>query len=748
MLTQAQAQVRPMSPPKPPARRSQVALVGNPNTGKTVLFNRLTGARQRVGNYPGVTVERKQGTLMLEDGPISVIDLPVTYSLAADSIDERVVVDVLTGRFEGMPRPDVVVAVLDATNLRRNLFLASQIADTGLPMVLALNMYDAAAAEGLNIDHRQLSARLGVPVVPTVATKGQGIPELRQAIDTALALQPQMRPLRWPDEVTAALGHLRQAIHADTGHSVDDAELCRLLFDQDSAVAERIDWAPAARQRALAEARALLEPTGLQPAQAESILRYRWLDEQLEGVTDSPPRRRARLTESIDALLVHRVFGLVIFVGVMYLVFQAIYAFAVPFMDAIDAAFGLLSTAVGGLLESMPILQSLVTDGVIAGVGGVIIFLPQILILYFFIALLEDTGYMTRAAFLMDKVFSWCGLSGKSFVPLLSSYACAVPGVMAARTIEDPKSRLVTILVAPLMSCSARLPVYVLLIGAFIEPRYGAAWAGAALFGMHFVGLAVAIPVAFVLNRLVLRGGAQPFVLELPPYRRPRLRDVLWRMFERGKVFVVRAGTVIFAMSIVVWALCYFPRPAAVEQQVRQGFIQRVAAEEGLAPAEAEARVDGDLADALALATDGAYIEQSYMGRLGKFAQPLFAPAGFDWKITVGVLASFPAREVIISTLGIIYDLGGDVDEESADLVATMRAATHADGSTVFTPLVAVAIMVFFALCLQCGATVATVARESSWRWAAFSFAYMTVLAWLGAVAVYQVGTAVFGPGV
>ena len=742
MLTDVEAEARPQ------LRTARVALAGNPNTGKTVLFNRLTGARQRVGNYPGVTVERKVGTMTLPGRSVSVIDLPGTYSLAATSADERVVVDVLTGRSPGVDRPDLVVCVVDATNLPRNLLLASQIAETGLPVVLALNMFDAAVAAGVAIDCAKLAERFGVPVIPTVATKGRGLAELKQAIAAALSSRPLMQLLPWPDSVAAALARLRHAVVADTGQSVTDAELARLLFDEDSAVADRLDWPEGERSRAIAEARQLLHDAGLDPASAEPILRYRWLQGRLEGVIDPAPPPRARLSESIDALLVHRVFGLAIFLGVMYLVFQSIYAFAVPFMDAIDAAFGMLGDGVGGLLAATPMLRSLVADGIIAGVGGVIIFLPQILILYFFIALLEDSGYMTRAAFLMDKFFSWCGLSGKSFVPLLSSYACAVPGIMAARTIEDPKSRLVTILVAPLMSCSARLPVYVLLIGAFIEPRYGAAWAGFALFAMHFVGLLVAVPVAFVLNRVVLRTRSQPFVLEMPPYRMPRLRDLLWRMFERGKVFIVKAGTVIFAMSIVIWALCYFPRPAAVEQDVRQQFTQHLAVEQGVTQAEARALADGDLAAALAGAIEGAYIEQSYMGRMGKFAQPLFAPAGFDWKITVGVLASFPAREVIISTLGIIYDLGGDVDEESADLVATMRAATHADGSTVFTPLVAVAIMVFFALCLQCGATVATVARESSWRWAAFSFAYMTVLAWLGAVAVYQVGTAVFGPGV
>ena len=363
----------------------------------------------------------------------------------------------------------------------------------------------------------------------------------------------------------------------------------------------------------------------------------------------------------------------------------------------------------------------------LGGVGGILVFLPQIVILFFFIALLEDTGYMARGAFLMDRAFGWCGLNGRSFVPLLSSYACTVPGILATRTIEDPRARLTTILVAPLMSCSARLPVYTLMIGAFIEPAYGAAVAGVTLFAMHFVGLAVAAPVAWAINRFVLRTRPQPFLLEMPAYRRPRLRDIAWRMWEPARDFLVRAGTIIVAMTVVIWAFAYFPRPAEVRERV---------------VAEAPAGIG---AEQLGRLTDAAYMEQSYLARAGRALQPLFAPAGFDWKITVGVLASFPAREVIVSTLGTIYGVGRDADEESGDLRAALAAERWSSGELagrpVFTVPIAVAIMVFFALCLQCGATVAVLGKEAGWGWALFAFAYMTALAWAGAVLAYQLGT-------
>lgn len=741
------ADLKPTHPPARDARTLRVALTGNPNCGKTTLFNRLTGVRQRTGNYPGVTVEKKSGQMKVGGRTAEVIDLPGAYSLAAASADERVAVDVLSGHADGSGAPDAVVCVVDATNLLRHLYLASQVSDAGLPMVIALNMSDAAHERGIAIDVRELSKRLGVPVVPTVATRGEGVDDLRRAIDEAVAGDQRFAPIAWPDPVHRAREAMRGAL-AERGHDdLSEAELNRALFDVDSAVLDRLGIKDEGRDKVTGGAWAVLREHGLEPGSVEPMVRYEQLAKLLDGVITRTELRKATGTESIDSLLTHRVWGVVVFVALMFGVFWSIYTGATPMMDGIEALFGAVGQWAGGLLASMPMVQSLVVDGVIAGVGGVVVFLPQILILFFFIALLEDTGYMARAAFLMDKLFAWCGLSGKSFLPLLSSYACAIPGVMGARTIENPKARITTILIAPLMSCSARLPVYVLLISAFIQPVYGNTVAAAALFGMHLLGLIVALPIALIVNRLIFRTRRTPFIMEMPPYRVPRLRDVVWRMWLRGRDFLRTAGTVIFAMSVIIWALSYFPRPDAVEAEATASFVSTVAEAEGVGVERAGQMIEADeeLAAQLDYHISGAYLEQSALGRIGKAVQPLFAPAGFDWKLSVGVLGSFPAREVIIATLGIVYNLGGDVAEDDPGLRAAMKEASWADGGKVFTIPVAIAVMVFFALCLQCGATVATIGREIGWRWAITAFLYMTALAWVGAVVTYQVGTAIAG---
>jgi len=721
-------------PPPPTVAAPHVALIGNPNTGKSTLFNRLTGARQRVGNYPGVTVEKRYGTVALDGKLVDIVDLPGTYSLAAVSMDERIVLEVLMGHVQGTAQPDVVVCVVDATKVHRNLFLALQVADAGLPIVIALNFHDAAQELGIAIDAESLSRELGVPVIPTIAAKGEGVDQLRDAIAAQLKDRKPMQPVAWPRPVLEAIDAIRHGAESDASLPLERMQAMRLLFDEDSTMVDSLAWPLGMREACIREARQKCKDQGFDPISAESAIRYEYLTDVISRTVNNPAQRPRTKSESIDDLLTHRFWGLAIFVGVMFVVFWSIYSWAGPLMDVIDGGFGWLGEVAGGALDGMPTLQSLVVDGVIAGVGGVVIFLPQILILFFFLAMLEDTGYMARAAFLMDKLFSWCGLSGKSFVPMLSGYACAVPAVMGARTIEDPKGRLVTILITPLMSCSARLPVYVLLIGAFIEPKYGPAIASLTLFVMHFVGLAVGLPIAFVLSRFMLKMRPTPFLLEMPSYQVPTLRDVFWKMWERGREFLIRAGTVIFAFTIIIWALCYFPRSAQVEEQVTQQFLSSVSVQ-NVEP------LDEDQQATLGQMIDGAYIEQSYLGRMGKAVQPVFAPAGFDWKITVGVIGSFPAREVIIATMGIVYNLGGDVDEEDDGLIDKLHAAKHADGSPVFTVPVALAIMVFFALCMQCGATVAVVGKETNWRWATIQFGYMTALAWLGAVLTYQIGS-------
>ena len=731
----------------------RVVLLGNPNTGKTSLFNALTGLRQRVGNYPGVTVEKKVGSWTLDPRQnieVQLIDLPGTYSLSAHSPDERVAVDVLAGRMEGQQPPDLVIVVVDVEHLQRNLFVASQAAEMEVPMVIALNCWDVAEKKGLQIDCKLLEQRLGVPVIPTVATKRRGTDELASAALDALQRRPLMTRPNWPEAVRAALRYLHEELITARSEHLNPGELQRLLFDRNSAVQAHLKTPTSEYAPIIRHARDQLFKAGFNPDAAESILRYRGLTPLLGDIIARQAALKQRsITERIDQVLLDRVWGLAVFTGMMYLVFQAVYSWAMPFVDALEAGVGLAQSHASDWLAGMPVLQSLIAEGIIGGVGAFVVFLPQIMVLFFFIALLEESGYMARAAFLMDKLFHWCGLSGKSFVPLLSSYACAIPGILAARTISDPKARMITILIAPLMSCSARLPVYLLLIGAFVEPRYGPAVAGATLFALHFVGATAAIPLAWTLNRVLNKGKRPaPFLLELPPYRSPRLKSMFWRIFESGKDFVIRAGTIIFAMTVVLWALLYFPRSPEVEATLQAEFLAQVGSDAGGHTTEATLLLGAER-DQLESRIAARHLENSYLGRFGKFVQPIFAPAGYDWKITVGVLASFPAREVIISTLGVIYSLGGEVDPESGDLREALAQATWDDGpragQPVFTLPVTLSILVFFALCLQCGATLAVIAKELNWRWAIGSFILLTALAWVAAVLTYQAGRLFLG---
>ncbi len=703
-----------------------VALVGNPNTGKSTLFNALTGLRQRVGNYPGVTVARKSGTCDLGDGQkVELVDLPGLYSLAAASPDEQVVIDALSGNIAGDRCPDAVVLVVDATNLLRNLFLASQVAELGRPAVIVLNQADVAKEQGLRIDTELLSRRLGgVPVVLSSAWKGEGILDVRRAIARAIAQQTQLKRVAWPTNIAAALADVAAAAAGGTGKSVSDADAQRLLFDTNPSTAARLGWTIAQREKTLRSARDRVRNSGYNPMAAEPLVHYAHLRLILEGVVIEGLGKAGR-SAAVDRLLLNRFLGPVLFLGIMLGFFGSVFWLAKFPMEWIQAGVDWTKAVVAPQFDTYPMLQSLLADGIIGGVGAFLVFLPQILILFLFIGILEDSGYMARAAFIMDRLFSWCGLNGKSFVPLLSGFACAIPSLLSTRTIEDPKARLATAFVVPFMSCSARFPVYALMCAAFIGPLYGPGWQSVVMIGMHCVGLLFAVPTAFVLTRLVLKVKPQPFVLELPRYQMPKPRDVLWRMWQNAAEFVSKAGTVIFAITIIVWALSYFPRDASVADRIKAA--NPTAAEE-VVKAQVQA----------------AYVEQSYMGRFGKAVQPVFDPLGFDWKITVGVLASFPAREVIVSTLGVTYSVGEGAKADSQHLLKAMQDAKWSEGPRAGTPIFSLAavlaLMVFFALCSQCGPTIATLAQETGgWKWAAGSFVYMTALAWLAGTAVYQV---------
>ena len=705
-----------------------IAVVGNPNAGKTTLFNALTGSHQKVGNYPGVTVERVSGQLDLFGQRVEVIDVPGLYSLDPVSEDEQVAVEVLNGvAYEGR-KPDLLVCVLDAGNLERNLYFFSQLAERDFHIVVALTMVDLLELKGKTVDIAKLSNLLGVDVVPVIGHKSKGLRELREAIDRNLA-EPKTpnRELGFPHVLEAKVAALRERL-ARAGLDFAKSDIRQALLRCNDDFDKCLSDVPELRE-AFSEARAELEKAGLDRPAVEVASRYAWSAMIQHAVISivSEPKKRS-LTDRIDQVLIHRVFGLLIFVGLMYLVFQSIYSFAKPLMDLIGAGFEWLGGVVSPLLDGAPVLQSLVVEGLIGGVGTMLTFLPQIVILFFFIALLEGTGYLARAAFLMDRLLGWCGLNGRAFIPLLSSFACAVPGIMSARVMPDKRSRLATILVAPLMSCSARLPVYLLLIGAFIEPRFGAAWAGFTLFAMHLLGLAVAIPVVFILNRGVIKGKRLPFLLELPPYQWPKWRDIWIAMYFRGKVFVQTAGTIIVVMSIAIWALLYFPRSDESIREFRTAYVTTH-------PAATDVQIQRHV--------DSKLIENSYLGRFGKGIEPVFEPAGFDWRLSTAILAAFPAREVVVASLGIIFNLGGDVNEASGDLRGALKEADWPDGRPLVTPWTAIGLMVFFALCCQCMATLATVKRETnSWKWAAFMFTYMTGLAYLAAVGIHQLGLA------
>lgn len=736
-----------------------IALVGNPNTGKSTLFNALTGVHQRVGNFPGVTVEKKTGRFAHQGRHFLVVDLPGTYSLAPRSPDEMVTVDVLLGRQADVPAPEAVLCIVDASNLERNLYLVSQVLELGRPTVLALNMTDVAEKKGQRLDLARLQAQLGVPVVAIQAHRGLGLTELKQALAAAVEADSAPRLSPFPACFQQEVASLEQTLRETSSVAWPRYLVERLLLDTSGYLGANGALAAihGALDGQLAAARGRLAAAGYPVPAVEALARYGWVGEVLDGVVARPAGQARDWSDRIDQIVTHKLWGTLIFAALVLVVFQSIFTWAGPAMDAIETVVARVGDAASAAIAPGA-LQSLVVDGVVAGVGGVLVFLPQILLLFFFIAVLEDCGYMARTAYLMDKLMARVGLSGKSFIPLLSSFACAVPGIMAARVIENRRDRLVTILVAPLMSCSARLPVYILMIGAFIPPTlYLGGWIGLqglVMFAMYSLGVVAAVIVSWLLHKTLLKGEAPPFVLELPTYKWPSLRNVLLRMWERGWAFVRQAGTLIFAVAIVVWAAAYFPRPAGIEAQVREQYARQF---DELTTEIAETRAAGEPTDELEatlaeLEADvdnhvaGAYIQQSFLGRIGQAIEPVVRPLGWDWRIGCAVVASFPAREVVISTLGVIYNLGADQDAESRSLQEILRSATWpGTDRRVFNVPVALSVMVFFALCAQCAATLAVIRRETnSWGWPVFAFAYMTALAYVGALVTYQVGTRFF----
>lgn len=659
----------------PSTRRANIALLGNPNAGKTTLFNALTGSRHKTANYPGVTVERREGSLALPGGRVvRVFDLPGAYSLLPKSPDEEVVSSLLTGGINPDEKPDLGVLVLDASCLERNLYFALQVIDTGLPVVAALNLWDAAQEKGRCPDLALLSQLLGVPCVPTVAQSRTGVAALVSAIERALESPAVLRAPDCDVESLRRVGPEQRYARID--------EICSRIFRTAHTEASRT------------------------------------------------------LSDRIDRWVTHPVLGWVIFVTVMTVIFQSIFSWATPLMDAIEKGVAALSKAVATALPEGA-LRSLICEGIIPGVGNVVVFLPQILLLFFFITFFEDFGYLSRAAFVLDRLMLKAGLNGKAFLPLLSSFACAIPGIMATRTIADRKDRLATLLVAPLMSCSARLPVYALMIGAFVPsvPVLGPLdLKGATLLSMYLLSIAAGLVTAAVLKRTVLAGPRAPFILELPPYRMPHLGTVLSSTWERGKVFLSNAGSVILAISVILWFLASYPKDPAVQARYDGWRAEALSASSQADASGTLRRLDRAEASEL--------LKHSYAGQLGHWVEPVIRPLGFDWKIGIGLVASFAAREVLVSTLAVIYNIEGTDEAETLGLAQALRGEIDpVTGRAVYTPLVAVSLMVFFVLACQCMSTLAVVRRETNgWRWPLFMLVYMSALAWCGSFVVFQMG--------
>jgi len=687
--------------PEPVAQAvRRIAIAGNPNCGKSTIFNALTGLRQKVGNYPGVTVERKEGTFFGSHGePMNLLDLPGSYSLQTRSPDEAVARDILLGRLSGISRPDAIICVVDASNLERNLYLVAQLLELELPVVVALNMVDMAEQQGVVIDLPALRDKLGVPVIPMVATKGVGLVELKQALSRPELAKPKHRaPL--PELFQREARALAAQIPLPSDVAFPEALLLLTLHDSaldDLAGHDRdIIHATRAAQHRLRDAE-------LDPLSTPIDARYAWIHSVCHAAVSMPGDSGLSFSDRLDMVLTHPLWGWLAFLGAMALMFVCIFWVADVPMTWIDESFSALSSWVGGQMPESDV-RSLITDGVIAGVGGVLIFLPQILILYLFLGLLEDSGYMARAAFIMDRLMSRVGLHGKSFIPMLSSFACAIPGIMATRTIENRKDRLVTILVAPLMSCSARLPVYALMIAVLLPAAMLWQKVGIML-SMYLLGIVAAFAMAWLFKKTLLKSETPMLLLEMPPYRWPSPRTILLRMWERSLIFLRRAGTIILALSIILWALATYPKPTDPEAT----------------PADA--------------------IAQSFAGRMGHAIEPLITPLGYDWKIGIGLIGSFAAREVFVGTMAIVYNIENAEEENSEPLRDTMRNERRSDGSPVFTPLVCLGLMAFYVLAMQCVSTLAIVRRETnSWRWPLFQLGYMTLLAYVAALVIYQGG--------
>ncbi len=689
-----------------------IAVAGNPNSGKSSIFNALTGLRQKVANYPGVTIEKKEGKLRLPDGvEVTLIDLPGTYSLFPHSPDEEIASEVVLGRYPATPAPSKVLCVIDANNLERNLYLATQLIDHRIPVVIALNMIDLAEKDGKTIDARRLSEDLGVPVIPTAANSGRGIAELKQALASRPNGANPVRLFELPEAASRECAAIEEELvrRYSLSPPIAHHDAISLLTAQDlpGVHSARYDEAVFSRVRV---GREKLDFLGIDRQSAFIEGRYTRIQQICRRAVSGDGPGGRPLSDRIDRVLTHRVWGFLIFLFLMTLMFVAVFSWAEYPMQFITAGFDALGSLVTGVMPPGD-FRDLIVKGVIAGVGAVVTFIPQILGLFFFISVLEDSGYMSRAAFIMDKVMGKVGLHGKAFIPLLGSFACAIPGIMATRTIESRKDRLITMMIAPLMSCSARLPVYTLLIAAFIPERYLLGFLplqGLTMAALYLLGIFFALLMALLFKQTVLRGEKAAFVMELPPYRMPSFRTIGLIILDRGKIFLQNAGTFILGVSIILWFLASYPK------------IEGASAPEQL--------------------------EHSYAGRMGKLIEPAIEPLGFNWKIGIGLIGSLLQREVFVSTMGTIFNIGETRNEAGKTSLREkmVNDADPATGAHSFSMLTAICLMVYYALSMQCLSTVAIMKRETNgWKWPLIQIGYMTGLAYGFTWLVYRVGQAI-----
>lgn len=772
-----------------------VALAGNPNSGKTTIFNNITGARQHVGNYPGVTVERREGFRRFKGKDLLVVDLPGTYSLTAHALDELVARNVIIDE-----KPDIIVNILDTANLERNLYLAIQILELERPVVLALNMADMAEKIGLEVNDAALSRKLGIPVVRTVGNRNQGTNDLLQTvIDAAAKTRQQPFAMNYGAEIEAKIQEVADAIAALTTVKYPLRWLAIKLLENDQEVIGTVAANPAGANILALVDQARTDLKAVFDDDLENVIaqrRYEFAGEVWREVAVSRSTLLQTTSDKIDRVLTHRLIGLPIFFAIMWLLFNIVFTVGQYPQDWIEAGAKWLGGAVGQYMAEGE-LRSLVVDGIIGGVGSVITFLPNILLLFLGIALMEDTGYMARAAFVMDRIMRAVGLHGKSFIPLLLGFGCNVPAIMGARTLENPRDRMVTILVAPLMSCSARLPVYTLLAAAFFSENI----AGTVLFSVYFIGILLAVLMALLFRKFLFPGTTEAFVMEMPPYHLPTLRSIVTHMWERSVLYLKKAGTLILAASILVWFATNYPQTVEYSKdydqaktQVEEKFDAQIAADvfapfgieklednealhtvvtqiteiesaksedqsqDKAGDAEKESKLaaleqaqsqiyplamkyyelDQEKQDEIAKIEKeqaGEKLANSYAGRLGKTIEPVIRPLGFDWKMGVGLVSAVAAKEVLVSTLGTIYSVG-EVEDDSTSLQEAMAA------DPAFTPLVAYSLMIFTLIYSPCLAALAVLRRETnSWKWTAFSFVYSTTLAWVMSFLVYQIGS-------